>query len=196
MNNKNIIAIPSWVVPILTRNNLRLADVFSYDKLSKVLSIEDLSSLVSLNTLLSSHPNPDNVFKNINVNDIGYIWEQSSVNKPKANYEITKVIYPLVNSNSITSEVIPRLNSSSDVSHFSNNKSAKKTLYTVVDAERDSIVIVLYSGFFESLNDSKFQYGIYKRLLELFYVYFGSTKSFQTSLFCGYVRLLNKLSFA
>lgn len=179
MSKKNIIAIPHWLCGTLEHNELKLADLANYDKLRKILSIEDLSLIVALQDKLNTFK----LFEEANVSGfLTYAWSESTTNQN----EIYDVIYPLSKSKAVVEELNDRLSE-----HYCVDKNR---LYTVVDCERELAAFVVYAGFFDALSRERFQYGIYKRLLKLFYVYFNGSKSFEHNLYGGYLQLLSRLS--
>ena len=187
---KNIIPIPHWMCGALVRNGKSFKDVLHYSKIRELFSAEELAGIIALRNLLRETA----VFKDTFRSDQSYIsiegvWFPDLYPQPgeDKNYkEYSNVVWPLSQSVTVIEDVKARLSTI--------NRTESEKLYQIYDCERDSALFVVYPGFFEALGRPKFQYGIYKRLLELFYVYFGLTKSCEQPLFGGYLKLLNSLS--
>lgn len=48
MQDKQFAFIPWWIIPVLSRNNLKAEDLLSFERIRPYFSIEDLTSLVAL----------------------------------------------------------------------------------------------------------------------------------------------------
>lgn len=51
MQKKQFAFIPWWIIPVLSRNNLKKEDLLSFERIRQFLSTEDLASLVALSRL-------------------------------------------------------------------------------------------------------------------------------------------------
>ncbi len=51
MQQKQFAFIPWWIIPVLSRNNLKKEDLLSFERIRQFLSTEDLASLVALSHL-------------------------------------------------------------------------------------------------------------------------------------------------
>lgn len=62
MHEKQFAFIPWWIIHILRRNNLKNEDLLSFEKIRKVFSTEDLTSLVALSYMTKYFVNKGNEY--------------------------------------------------------------------------------------------------------------------------------------
>lgn len=193
VNSKNLIAIPYWIVDSFDRAGLRCADIVDYEVARKVLSVEDMASIVALDSIIN-----DSRVISSSLGWIGDYWFESKQlvsvrNKDghplRQNFNperqaLFDTITTIGQSDAKIKEVQRRLQTSF-------RKEGEPT-YTLIDAERSLGLLVCRPGFIDGLERPKFRYGLIKRVLKLLYVYFGS-QSFEFPLYGAYIKLLQQL---
>ncbi len=186
MINKSVLAIPHWLQEKMTRHQLALSSLNKPDQLLKILSVEELATILSLNLMICRSAAFDRNGGRRHF-DLYEIWRRGD----PANFQLVDM---LAFSKDIENEVNERLHSSNALSEDDPNKG---TLYRINDCEREFCVLVVYPGFMESLALPRFQYSLFKRLLDIFCVYYGAlgaVKCYELPLFGAYIRLLSDLS--
>lgn len=184
MTTKTVLAIPYWLWEKLRRHGLSLSTLGDLNKLSQTLCMEDLAAIFALNRQLVDVP----PFKeNVSSYELFDLWNRWRAAKNK-NFEILET---MAYSKGVEQELCDRLSVDNQLDDRDPDKGTK---YKLIDCEREYCALVVYPGFFESLAAPNFQYGLAKRLLEIFYVYFGAVKCFELPLYGGYIKLLQSLS--
>lgn len=183
MTTKSVLAIPYWLHEKLQRHQLPLASIDDPNKLSQVLSAEELASIYALNSMIRrSEPFKDDTSIEV-LFDLQTPWRAKGADM--------EAMYFLSESQPVLQELLYRLHPDTKLDESDPNKG---TIYKLVEAERAYCVLVIYPGFFESLAQPRFQLNLVRRLLEIFYVYFGAVKCFELWLFGEYIRQLSRLT--
>lgn len=176
VTTKTILAIPYWLKDKLGRNKVALSSLGNLNDLSNVLSVDELASIFALNDKI----NQCKASESYNLCDLYSFWYKTR-NK---NFD---VIHSIAKTSDVSKELDTRLS-------LDKNNVSKEALFKLIDAERDFCVLVVYAGFFDALTEDRFMYSFVKRVLEIFYVYFGLNKCCELPIFGTYIRLLSRLN--
>jgi hypothetical protein len=172
---KIIIFVPYWIESVLKRNNFTLRDVINYDVVRRVVSLKDLSQMLSFQNLpgiggLQLAPSSSLLNK----------WE-TSAGRNRA--ELDSTVVPMSYSNE--KEALERL---TKTGLDSIDESDLK--YKISDIERDITAIVLYPGFMEECKNNSFVFNLVRELLKVSYVYCRVEDVSASHLYKTYIDLL------
>lgn len=189
---KTFILVPHWIAKALERNLLRLSDIGNYSRLKEIFSVEDIASILALQEAVCEKCK-DKISPFVgwltdpsfwNLKDL---WGNTALEREALSRD-RDILYDIGYSKMQQEEVLLRLTKND------NDIVNSKDLYTLVDCDKDLIVMVVYPGFIEALERPKFMYGIFKRLLKILYVYLGPVECFSMRVYKEYIKLLGYLN--
>lgn len=172
---KAIIFVPYWIETVLKRNNCTLKDILDYEVLRRFIPLNDLSGLLGFQQV------PEISQLKVTDNSLLSRWESTAGTRHRQ--ELDSTVVPL--SYSIEKETLERLKNTS-----LDGIGESKSTFRVTDIERDSMVVVMYEGFIDSIKQDSVKLSLVTQLLSLSYVYCRAEEVSKTELFRTYVDLL------
>jgi hypothetical protein len=110
-NNVKTYLVPYWIQQAMARNKLNYIDLLDYDKLRSILSIEDIASLLALNTtcLFPKRFDQADVFAQLFVSETYLYFTWSDRMSATNRVEFDNVISPLSRSDALVKSTMDRL---------------------------------------------------------------------------------------
>lgn len=189
----NVVVIPWWIYDTMKRNNMRPEEVFNYEALNKVVSKADLKLMQwigeNLDQIISKAPvkrgdadfsrltfpglsgQPDSTWKPPKyIGDESSTWEQRFM-APSTDEDLYL-------------EAMSRERSA--------RYSSTETGVTVLNVVRNTAIVVLRNGFFQTGKPGvEASLTLLRELLKVAYTYFSETEVNKTALFKRYLELLS-----
>lgn len=178
MQSTSLILIPYWVEAVLKRNKLGLKDVLNYDTIRPIMSMEDLSGLLSL-----QHDHNIQILKNIYTSILLSSWDKTINQKYKV--ELDSTVLPLSYSEEIIKDVSLRFNSNDEINDENTNT------FKVVDIDRNTLCIVLNKNFSSNILNKNTERELITSILKVFYVYNKVNDVSKNQIFTRYLESLN-----
>ena len=172
---KKIILAPAWVAGILKANGLPITDITDYNKLSSLMSKEDLAVMLALQK--------DTQINLGKLNSLGYSdvllarWRESTDSEDTSLDEVVELSGKFTES-----ELLERLDDSEKRSGVED--------YQVVDIDRNKMVVLLGRKGVETTRDPNKLLELVRAILKVFYVYHKTFEVSKLSLFTWYLELL------
>lgn len=176
---KKIVIVPSWIQRTLSRERRMVTDVLSFSKLCDLLSPQDLSALVAM----QSHES----FSAYTVNEgdknaLVDVWKQSC--PAKAQDALQNVLNP---SNKFT---LDKDHLKALISGETRDDNTAKG-FEVIPASHGVILLILKDGYFGSQDYDEQDANIVENILRVLYGEFVQEEVAQTTIFSRYVRMLS-----
>lgn len=184
MQSTSVILIPYWVEAVLKRNKLGLKDVLNYDLIRPLMSMEDLSELLSI-----QHSNIIQILKNIYSDILLSSWEKTINQKHKV--ELDSTVIPLSYSEEIIKNISNRFEQSINENVDDNSKS-----FRVVDIDRNILCVVVNKDLFTNVLDKNIEKELITSILKVFYVYSKVNEVSRSQIFTRYLESLTTPNFA
>ena len=149
--------MPFWVEAALTRNGKSIKDCLDYATVRQCLSLEDLSQFLSLQNseqiMVSRFAYHSRLFSS---------WEKSADSSQRV--ELDSTVIPLSYSKDLGNNAILRLEQTP-------RQSDDQPFYRLVDADRDSCVLVVYPKFVEFTKTATNQLDVLRDLIKMLETY-------------------------
>lgn len=184
MTKEIIIFIPFWVEKALSRQGLALEACLDYKLIRPILSQEDMSGLLALQDL-PAVTRDENVFSRTLLTS----WSETADGDQSV--ELNSTIIPLARSNELKDDLLRRLSkANSETSTIEGGSQQPDVPYKLVDAGRQAIAVVVYSGYPEFVSSPEGEQKAVVDMLKIFYVYLKPYQVSPLPVFKRYLRLL------
>lgn len=161
--------VPYWIQQVMARNKLNYIDLLDYDKLRSVMSVEDIASLLALNTTClypKSFVGSKDLFGQLFSADV-YLWVTWSERMSATNRtEFDSVIAPLSRSDELNKSTMARL-MSDNPGNFDSISSGD--LYQLQVNNEGSVFAFLQKGLLNALEDRNYALKLVSEYLQALY---------------------------
>jgi hypothetical protein len=163
------ILVPYWIQQVLARNKMNYIDLLDYDKVRKVMSAEDIASLLvfELGAASNAKLSQRSLLKQLFTTDSGLfdVWNFNP-KSPENEKEFTNVIQPLSHSQDLANNVVERLCFDEAVEFDANSYG---DLYRIQVNNDGTIFIFIQKGLLSALEDRSFAFKMASDYLQALY---------------------------
>lgn len=156
---------------------MSLKDILNFEKMRASFSKDDLACILGLGFDEKTLEFRNNTYSG----NLLSSWEKTS---GQFRGELDSTIVPLSVSDSVNEYALSRLSSKPE------GESVNKSLYELVDVERNTFCIVINDGFVEGIKDPQTKLEFLSKILDVFYVYCKIEEVSGHPLFRTYLDLL------
>lgn len=182
---KQVVLIPHWVQETLNRHKLQLVDVLDFQKISGLISIQDLASLLAMDRFEQQCYGADVPDKS-NM-ELRFAWERSAQPQQQA---LIQQLDRMSFDDSVRNDVYHRLFSPDLNTDYDTGRYPKA--FITYDLSPTIAGVVIFPGHFAdgSVHDDK-SLALIESVLQIFYAYDAHHVVAQSELFKQYLRLLS-----
>ena len=168
-NSVRTVLVPYWVQQVLARNKMNYIDILDYEKVRKVMSADDVASMMALNNLnnnnmtkFSKHTLLNELFRDWSNGDLWWGSQKSDANQKEYN----NVIQPLSTADITLNNVFERLCFDEGVTFDTNSYG---DLYKLQVNNDGTIFVFLQKGLLNALEDRSFALKLTSEYLQTLY---------------------------
>lgn len=183
MINKSMVLVPSWVQNVLYRNRVPVADILDFAKMRKLMSAQDLSAFLSLQSadriaLLK----PAASYHLLNS------WEQCQETDGRT--ELVSVVVPASRGEETIDDAYSRFGPNARGITWGGEPAAA---VRIIDISREAFAVELSPNFIEAINDGEVALEVLRRVLKVFYGYLDVHSVSATPIFLSYLDALKRV---